>query len=750
MPKSRTSPRAIAQTLRYYSRLPVAEWLTLSRAYLAKAWDEEHTHRTGFLWLPVAFGLGILAYFAARQEPSLWAGPGLAALALIWSVKARGLLQGIVLALLFMALGFSAGTFRAALQHAPMLERQGIYEITGFIEQIDITANRHRLLMRPTVIEGVKPEALPFRIRVGAPGQGVMEPGAHIKLRARLGPPSEAAMPGGYDFRRDSFFRAIGAVGYALGTPQTEKSESMAPLGLRLNASIDHWRNMLTDRIARAIGGEAGALSAALITGKRGLISENTNDDLRASGLYHIVSISGLHMVLAAGVLFWLIRAMLAAMPGIALRYPIKKIAAIGGMAGATFYCIFSGSEVATERSLIMILVMLGAVVFDRPALAMRNLALSALIVLAREPESLLGPSFQMSFAAVAGLISANQVWRDWRATHAPAKEHALVARWARTLIIAFLGIIATTLVASIATAPFSAWHFHRLNPYGVIGNALAIPLVSLVVMPAAVAGTLLVPFGLDWIIWLAMGEGVGGVLFVAERVAQIENAAFPVARASNLSFAILIAGMLFFACLRSKLRWFSLILLGLWAMSVRQSPLPDLLVDPTGKTALVMGESGRYRLLSVGSASTFTLAQWLPSLGDVRGPRDASLKEGVRCDTAGCTTRLRDGRIIALSLKRDSLRQDCQTADIIITPQSGISACDRAKRVLDRTHFERYGATRIVTHNATDWQMEATLSPDSQRPWRKPSKAMPSSKLEPSSQGAPIPNGEDPALTPQ
>jgi competence protein ComEC len=152
-------------------------------------------------------------------------------------------------------------------------------------------------------------------------------------------------------------------------------------------------------------------------TGTRGRISETTNDDLRASGLYHIVSISGLHMVLAAGVLFWSLRGLLAAFPAIALRHPIKKYAAFGAMLGAITYCVFSGAEVATVRSLVMTLVMLGAVLFDRPALAMRNLAISAILVLVAEPEALLGPSFQMSFAAVGCLIAANRVWQDWKAT---------------------------------------------------------------------------------------------------------------------------------------------------------------------------------------------------------------------------------------------------------------------------------------------------------------------------------------------
>lgn len=693
-------------------------WLQWVAGWFRASIAEEINHRTGFLWLPVAFGLGVMAYFAARDEPSLWAGPLAAALSLGLSFHNRGIGRMVALAIAMMALGFSAGTLRTLAVASPMLDRSILAEMRGHIETIDMFPARHRLTIRPVAIEGLEAKAIPFRVRIGAPGLASALPGDFVVVQARLAPPSEAAMPGGYDFRRESFFRGIGGVGYAVGKVQLAAEPSPAAFTLRVNAAIDRWRNALTDRIARAIGGEAGALSAALVTGKRGLIPEQTNEELRASGLYHIVSISGLHMVLAAGVLFWLTRAGLAANPGIALRYPIKKIAALVAMAGATFYCIFSGSEVATERSLIMTLVMLGAILVDRPALAMRNLAISALIVLAREPESLLGPSFQMSYAAVASLIAANQIWQNWRARR-PHAEFGLLERIARRILLAFLGIIATTLIATMATAPFSAFHFHRLNPYGLIGNSLAIPLVSLIVMPSAVAGSLLVPFGLDWIIWSLMGQGVAGVLVVAERVAGIENASFPVARMPDHAFALLVLGLLVLVGFRTGLRWFSLAFLLLWAITLRLSPLPDLMIDPAGRMMLVRGEDGRYRLLAAGNVRRFTLAQWLPSLGDKRKPDDPSLRSGTSCDNGGCTIRLHDGVLLAHSLRADALREDCRRADIVITPLPTIAACTE-KPILSRQHFESHGATRATRTARGEWHIETGLDPMTDRPWRR------------------------------
>lgn len=715
----RAAPARAVTLARPIGQRGIGDILALARGWVLLWAEQESRNRTGFLWLPVAFGLGILVYFQAPEEPAFWAGPVLALAAGLASWRLAGLARVSALALCFMALGFSAANLRQRSVASPMLERDIVAALSGFIEEIEMFPRRHRLVLRVTSVQGLSQTAQPFRVRIGIAGRAAYRAGDFVHLRARLSPPSDAALPGGYDVRFFSYFRGIGGVGFALGRPKIESAPMPAPASLWVFARIDRMRNALTTRIATTIGGEAGALAAALVTGKRGLIPETANDDLRAAGLYHIVSISGLHMVLAAGVLFWLIRAGLAGFPGIALHYPIKKIAALGAMVGATGYCLFSGSEVATERSLIMTLVMLGAIQVDRPALAMRNLAIAALLVLAREPESLLGPSFQMSFAAVAALMAANQIWQDRRRTTPPAERGPLHHGTSR-LWLGFLAIGATTLVATIATAPFSVYHFHRLNPFGLIGNALAIPLVSLLVMPAAVAGTILLPFGLDSLVWTVMGEGVRGILLVAAKVATLDGAVYPVPPLSALAFCLQVVAMLVFVALRTPLRWFSLPLLGLWLLFVRASPLPDLIIDPGGRLVLLRGESGALRLLAAGGAHVFTLSQWLPALGDARHPRDMSLRAGTQCDRTGCNARLGDGRRVALSLTPATLREDCQRAQIIVTPLRAGGACPPDRRVLDRAHFERFGATRAYSPQADTWRLETTLDPTHRRPWRR------------------------------
>jgi competence protein ComEC len=386
----------------------------------------------------------------------------------------------------------------------------------------------------------------------------------------------------------------------------------------------------MTERIARLIRGQAGAVAAALVTGKRGLISEETNDILRGAGIYHIVSISGLHMVLAAGSIFWLARALLALVPMLALGWPLKKIAAFLAMLGASGYCIFSGSEVATERSLIMTLIMLGAVLVDRPALSRRNLAFAALVVLASEPDAMQGPSFQMSFGAVAALVAYAEWYRH--RTRPDGVEPGLVAHLVRTVKLGLGGMFITSLLAGIATAPFGAFHFQTYNPFGVLGNMLALPFVSLIVMPAAMIGALLYPLGLDALAWWIMGLATEQALRVSALVAGLGGSTQVVPAFGLTAVACLGAALLTMTLLTTWLRWLGAIPL-LPGLALAALPArPDIYIDREGNG--IAARASRGNLAVLGRPGAFVLAQWLKADGDYRPSDHAGLPSGttLRC----------------------------------------------------------------------------------------------------------------------
>ncbi|MGE8126800.1 ComEC/Rec2 family competence protein [Methylobacterium sp. NPDC080182] len=715
-------PRARALPAALLAALPaLRDWVVAGLA-------REAEQRRLFPWLAVAFGGGILVYFAAADGAPSLAAPLIAAALALAPVPVLGARPAALAAALAVAaafLGFAAATWRVSQVAAPILTRTTIGPLVGTVEALDEREVGARLVIRVESFAGLAPEARPARVRVSFRKTPIPRPGDGVAATARLLPPPEAARPGGYDFARDAYFQGIGAVGSLIGTVTVREPSGSPPLALRLAAALDAARNGLTRRIAEAAGGQAGAVAAALVTGKRGLIGPATNDALRAAGIYHVVSISGLHMVLAAGVVFWLVRALLAAVPLCALLWPIKKIAAGFAMVGVTAYCAFSGWDIAAERSLIMTLIMLGAILVDRPALSMRNLALAALIALAREPEGLLGPSFQMSFGAVAGLIACARLI-DGRLLVRPGAGR--IGRLVGTGLSAITGTLATTLVAQVATAPFATYHFQTVQPFGLVGNALTLPLVSLVVMPAAVIGCLAYPFALDRPVWWLMGQAVAGMLAISDWIAGFERAVLVLPAFGAGALALLTAGLLLGTLPASRLRWLAVppVLLGL-VLAARPDHY-DLYVDRQGAGAAVRGPDGR--LAALGSPSGFVLEQWLKADGDGRRPAALIVRSGSgRCDRLGCTARLPDGRAVALVRDRRAFPEDCARAAVLITGLAAPPTCT-GPLVIDRRVLAARGAVALRTDGdgfaaryarddgrAVPWQPAAGRGPGPPRP---------------------------------
>ncbi|MGN7124241.1 ComEC/Rec2 family competence protein [Methylorubrum thiocyanatum] len=697
----------------------------------------EAEQRRLFPWLAVAFGAGILVFFTATDgEPAL-AAPLMAAglsLGVTPVLRARPVALALMLALTAFFLGFAAGVWRVASVAGPVLSRITIAPLAGIVEGLDERESGARLIVRVDSFGDLDAEHRPRRVRVSYRAAQTVRPGDAIRATARLLPPPEAARPGGYDFARDAYFRGIGAVGSLVGKVEVGPPPERLPLALRLAAAVDTARNAFTHRITDAIGGQAGAVAAALVTGKRGLISNETNEVLRAAGIYHVVSISGLHMVLAAGVVFWLVRAGLALVPALALAWPIKKIAAGAAMLGVTAYCAFSGWDVAAERALIMTLVMLGAILVDRPALSMRNLALAAMLALAREPEALLGPSFQMSFGAVAGLIACAPLLdgRVFR-TDSPSR----IARAASWLATAVVGTLATTLVAQIATAPFATYHFQTMQPFGLVGNALTLPLVSLAVMPAAVLGMLAYPFALDRPVWWLMGLAVRGMLDISAWIAGFGQANVVLPAFGAGALALLAVALLVATLPVSRLRLLALLPAGLGIAFAASPTRYDIYIDRDGAGAAVRGKDGR--LVVLGRPPGFVLEQWLKADGDGRGSETVTGAAGPRCDRLGCTVLTLDGRAVALVTDKRAFPEDCARADILISRLRAPPGC-AAPLIADRSFLAAQGATAIRL-GATGPEVASTRGAGPPKPWqpRPPATAaMPAAAPEPSAAGDP------------
>ena len=354
-------------------------------------------------WLPVAFGLGIAIYFTAEREPAWWATLTLTAMCVGFAILARTrpIAFPMALALTAVAAGFSVATLKSLQIAHPILQAPaGNVEVAGFVEVREERERSDRIVVRALKVDGIRSGAKPERVRVSV-RKGTAPPvGSHVTFRARLNPPLAPLRPDGYDFARDLFFQRIGAVGFVLGAIKT--SDATAPPGFWLTyaATIEGVRYAINARIRAVIPGDQGAIASALITGKRDAISSPVNDAMYVSSLAHVLSISGYHMAIVAGVVFFALRALLALVPAWASGRPIKKWSALAALLAAAAYLVISGAEVATQRAFIMTAIVLIGVMADRAALTLRTLAVAAFAVLILAPQAVVHPSFQRRRAA--------------------------------------------------------------------------------------------------------------------------------------------------------------------------------------------------------------------------------------------------------------------------------------------------------------------------------------------------------------
>ena len=665
-------------------------------------------------WLPVAFGFGIVGYFTADREPAWWAAAGLTVACIVATISMRRRSLGFPLALGLAAVvsGFAAATVQTARIEHPILQQTiSSVSLAGFVEIREERERSDRIVVRVERFDAPSTTVALDRVRIAVRKGSAPAVGSFVELKAHLSPPLQPLRPGGYDFARDMYFQRIGASGYALGAIKVRPPPVKGGFWLRYATIIDDVREAIDKRMRASIPGDNGSIASALITGKRDAISTPVNDAMYISSLAHVLSISGYHMAVVAGIVFFVIRAGLAAVPILANRYPIKKWAAGGALIAAAFYLLLSGAEVATQRSFIMIAIVLAGIMLDRPTLTFRTIAVAAIAVLLLAPQAIVHPSFQMSFAATLALIAAYQNGLPWR-TNNDTSLGARVALWG---VRELCGLVLASLVAGLATTPYAAFHFHRLAPYGVLANLLAMPVVSVLVMPMGILGLLAMPFGFDAIFWNLMGKGIDWMIWVSLWVGGLPGAVGRMQAFGTGPLLLGTGGLLLVCLLRTPLRWSgSVLALGatLWAIS---TPRPDVLIAGDGQAAAFRNADGQLTVLHSGRDS-FAIKEWLAADADARLPKDASLTKGVTCDALGCIGKFHDGRFISMVFELEAFAEDCARAAVVLSTRDAASG-NCAATLVDRNVWRSNGAVAL-RWSANRFEQTVTLPPGYNRPW--------------------------------
>lgn len=652
------------------------------------------------LWLPVAFGFGVAVYFALDDEPPWWLGPGVVGVAVAlglalrrWLSDGWGLVVAGVVVLGMAAAGFAAAQWRTHSVAAPVLaKRIGPTAVTGRVVEVETFPKDARVTFERVRIAGIAAADTPLKVRLRLRGdQPAIWPGDWLRARAILGPPPPPSAPGAFDFQRQSYFRQLGGVGFGLG-PATVLSVADADGAASFRIGLERLRHGITERILAALPGREGAVAAALMTGERSAIPEEVMVAMRNSGLAHLLAISGLHIGLVAGILFVGLRAAMALVPPLALNLHIKKIAAAVSIAGAFAYAMIAGATVPTQRAFVMVGLMLVAVLVDRRALSVRLVAWAALIILVVQPESLLGASFQMSFAAVTALIAAYEALshRDRFADY----NRGGLPPWIRKAGAYVAGVALTTVIAGAATAPFALYHFNRFADYGLAANVVAVPVTALWVMPWAVTAFLLMPFGLEALALTPMGWGLKEVIAVAETVSSWPGAVTLVRSMPTGGLAAIVLGGLWLCLWRRRWRLAGVagIAAGFAALALVRPP--DVLIDGQARLLAVRTADGAMAVSSLRRAR-FERETWLRRVGQdeaegVWPTAGSSPDKRLSCDSEGCLYRA-GGKVVALAFADSALIEDCWIADVVVAVNPVRRACPAAA-VIDRFDLWREG----------------------------------------------------------
>jgi competence protein ComEC len=708
------------------------------RAGLRVDWDrvEDRTHaliaaeRQNWPgWLAVMLGLGIAGYFALPTEPPLWLGlAGMAAIGVVAiTLRRRSLVALVLCGLLAAGTGFTAAQWRTVVVAAPQLQKPIRFaHITGRLAEIEPFPSGIRATLDYLTIDGLSPEATPARIKVRIfKGTDGLRIGDRLDVLADLSIPAPPASPGAFDFRRQAYFTGIGANGYAHGAPRLLEAAAAPSLRDEAWSWIDRLRATIGRRIDGLEPGPAGALARALTVGDQTALTAADTDAMRISGLAHLLSISGLHIGMAAGLFFFGLRGLLALVPALALRYPIKKWSAAAAILAAGFYALLAGISVPTLRSFFMIAILFIGVLADRSPFSFRTIAWAAVALLLLYPESVTGASFQMSFFAVLGLIAAFEVLRvhlaRWRAGRAPNTDWFGWIAWLLHRGAFWLGtMIMTSLVASLMTTPFALYHFDRMSTYGLVANLLAVPLTGFWVMPMGMAALLLMPFGLDAPFWHATAWGCEGILWVARTVTDWPHAVIFAPAMPQWALIAVSLGLVVLCLMRTRWRLVGLAPVAIGLASVAFVTTPDLIVSADAKLVAAKDESGRY-WLSSSRAARLTAETWLRRNGQVKGrsfrTADDAPPENFACDPMGCIYK-HAGRQIAVAFASDALPEDCRRADLIVSAVPIRGKCPQPSATIDFFDLWREGAHAVWIDGKTGFRIEKVAATLGDRPW--------------------------------
>lgn len=630
-------------------------------------------------WLPVGVGLGAVTYLVLPFEPSVafvilvTLLPVLTGVGCLWGGWQRLFPRLLGFALLAAATGFGDLAFQARMQPPmPALPTHATV-LTGRVQSLEILPPRnddeddgHRVTLTGAVFEtpvdaGMAPLRRMLHIRLRDDDDLLPEPGSTIRLRTMLRAPPPPSWPGGRDLQREAWFSGLAGSGYALGPASLSGAPSR-------QSWLESLRETVALRASAALSDQTAAIAATLLAGEAGSIDQHTRETFSASGLAHLLAVAGLHLGLVMAAVIVTLRCGLAAIEYVALRWPCRQIAAVSGLLAGMGYVMLTGAHLPSLRALGMASIVTLAIVTGRRVLSMRSLSIVALLILLVSPVSVVDVSFQMSFAAVMGLIAGYGALRE------PLMRLRGEGEWYHVVASHCAALVLTSLLAGLATLPVSMAHFGALQPWFVLANLVAVPLAAVWIMPVGLLALVAMPFHAEAPFLKLMGMGIRIVQILAERVAAFPMAHQPVPAMPGWGLLLVMLGLCFLCLWKGRVCLAGLLPIAVGVAAIWLALKPDILVSPDAGLIAVRSQGA----LLVGPHSSLqrrTLEDWQQALALPTAPLPSDCLSGPCRITLGARTvllRVRDasdGTILPTA-------EQCEGVNLFISASPARKGC--------------------------------------------------------------------------
>lgn len=577
-----------------------------------------------FSWVPVLFACGIGLYFSLPFEPSKWITLAVIEFLLIVAYFLRFSQRGlcIVVAVAVVFAGFVNIQVKTLyLEKNLPTPSEGVFYLRGQIMSVDTNfRGRPRIVLGK--MESFDDEKIKGQYRLTIVSKTIpLVEGHCVELVAEVSPLMKSGLYGGYQPDRKLFFEGINGSGYVMSS--VYELPCPQAYGYWKN-KVSQWRREVSEMIAKELPAEEAAVVAAIVAGNRNLMTREQVENYRDSGLAHFLSISGLHMSMIAGLMFFFVRLFMALIPSLALKYNSKKVAAILAVFISTVYLVISGMAVPTQRAYIMTFVVLLAILFERRAISMRVLALAALIILIISPQMLVSISFQLSFAAVIALVAFYERWGEKLERFLSGHNGNCIIRILRGILAYLFGIVLADFVASIATLPFAIYHFNRIALYTSLTNLIAGPLIGLMIMPAVLLALLTIPLGLSWWPLQVVAWGIGWINRLTLWVSELPQSTIEIYSFPLWGFLCIVFGGLWLCLWQQKWRYWGCILILFGSLSLFFVEVPDTIAAENGTTVAVKNSHGKLQAFSGGNAWLKEI--WITKFASSHAPTDDNL----------------------------------------------------------------------------------------------------------------------------